>query len=163
MVCKRYERLIIDLIAGELSLSEQEKVKKHLKECPECARLFEEYRDILEKVKDIEIPVPDAYVWERKLVEIKEGHRKRISILKPAAAFAVLVLVITLFFVRMSNNGSDKTVVRKINKNGYGIVLTKLPCSEETIIEMTDYMDDESASKILDIVLETPTLPIYEY
>jgi len=160
MVCKRYERLLVDYLAGELSQSEQEAVRDHLKECSKCTDLLEEYRDILEKSRQIDVSIPEWQVWEKKLAEIKAVQPYRIHLLKPAVVMISLLLLISLFFVRVPNNGKGK--VAKVSKNGYGIVLTKLPYPEKTILENIEYIDEESASKILDVVLDTPVFTIDE-
>jgi len=160
MVCKRYERLLVDYLAGELSQAEQEAVKGHLKECSKCAGLFEEYRNLLEKSRQIDISVPEWQVWEKKLSEIKAVHPYRIRLLKPAVAMVSLLLLISVFFVRMTDN--EKGKVARTGKNGYGIVLTKLPYPEKTILENIEYIDEESASKLLDVVLDTPVFTIDE-
>lgn len=164
MLCKRYERLMVDYLAGELTQAEKEMVMEHLKGCHKCAELFEEYREVIEKSRSIEIPVPEGYVWEKKLAEIRAGQPLRhVHILKPIGVFAALLLIISLFFAKVPNNGKGNVVVRNTNKNGYGIVLPKLPCSEGTLLKRIDYIDEESASEIMDIVLNTPVFPLYEY
>lgn len=163
MACRRYERLMVDYLAGELSQAEIEMLMTHLKVCPDCAISFKGYKEVISKSKSINISVPESYVWEKKLVEIKAEKRHRIHLLKPIGVIATLVLVMSLFFGRVINNGKDKLVVNRINKNGYGIVLTKLPYSENTILERIEHIDEESASEILKIVLDAPTFPLYEY
>ncbi|MCM8777087.1 MAG: zf-HC2 domain-containing protein [Candidatus Omnitrophica bacterium] len=165
MVCRRkYERLMVDLLAGELTEVETEMLMAHIKGCPKCAGLFKEYKGVIEKSKSIEVSVPESDVWEKKLLEIKipRPHRAGIKILKPAAVLVSLLLLVSLFFVKMPDNRKDK-VVLKTSKNGYGMVLTKLPYTEECLLERIDYIDEESASEILEIVLDTPTFSIYEY
>ncbi|HOL21853.1 MAG TPA: zf-HC2 domain-containing protein [bacterium] len=162
MVCKRYERLMVDYLAGELSQVDRERVRAHLRECASCANLFEEYREVIEKSKRIEVSIPEPDVWERKLSEIKafRPHRIVIRIIKPAAVL-VSLLIVSLFFARMTDNGKNRVAVRT-GKNGYGIVLTRLPYSEKSILEKIDYIDEESASEILSVVLDTPTITLYE-
>lgn len=163
MVCRKYERLMVDYLAGELTQAETNMLMAHLKICPDCARSFEEYREVIEKSKSIDIPVPELDVWEKKLSEIKAGYPfpHRIHLLKPVSIFAALLLIVSLFFARVTSNGKgNKVIVR--NKNGYGIVLTSLPYPEKTILEKIEYIDEESASEILKIVFDAPILPLYE-
>ncbi|MCM8830392.1 MAG: zf-HC2 domain-containing protein [Candidatus Omnitrophica bacterium] len=164
MECKRYERLIVDYLAGELSQADSERVKAHLRECTLCTKIFEEYKELIEKSKKIEVSIPETDVWEKKLTEIKmfRPHRSGIKILKPAAVLVSLLLLISLFFVKIPDNGRGK-VVLKTSKNGYDVVLTKLPYSEECLLEKIDYIDEETASEILSVILDTPNFPIYEY
>lgn len=153
---------MVDCLAGELSQKEKDNLMAHIKECYNCARLFEDYRDIIERSKSIDITVPGLDVWEKKLTEIKAYRPRHIQIFKPAFALVSLLILVSLFFVRITNNGKEKGVFNS-GKNGYGIVLTKLPYPEQIIFERIDYIDEESASEILHIVLDTPTLPLYEY
>ncbi|MCX8081798.1 MAG: zf-HC2 domain-containing protein [bacterium] len=162
MVCKRYERLMVDYLAGELSQIDRENLMIHLKECLDCSKLFEEYREIIVKSRSIEISVPQMDVWEKKLSDIKVSIPHRISIIKPVFALVSLLLIVSLFLIKRTDNEKEKIVFRS-GKNGYGIVLTSLPYSEQSILEKIDYIDEESASEILGAVLETPTITPYEY
>lgn len=162
MLCKEYEHLMVDYLAGELSHTEKTMLMAHISKCPECAELFTEYRRVITESKRIDIPFPDVGAWEKMLPAIKETRSHRIRILKPVVALGVMFVIVSLFFVRLTDNGKNGVAINIAGNNGYGAVLSVLPYPETSFLDRIEDIDDESASDILELVFNVPISPLYE-
>jgi predicted anti-sigma-YlaC factor YlaD len=163
MDCREFEKIIIEYVTGELKGTEVEKLEEHLKTCKECRKTLEEYRNLLEKTKELQSPVYDEKFWEAKLKEVKNYKlqtQRRFS-LKPAVLSACAFLVIATLFTLFIHNRGGEAKYPVVSRNGYTLVLSELPYTEETLMNMIDYIDDDSASKLLNILFENNSLSPY--
>jgi predicted anti-sigma-YlaC factor YlaD len=104
MKCKEIEHYISRHLDGALTSEEKEKLKTHLKSCPDCQAKREEYQSIFEALRKEEFPEPKPYFWERLQPKLKERakfrpltHWKRWSIRAiPVSLVVVLLLAAAL-------------------------------------------------------------------
>lgn len=114
MFCFRIKRKLYDILEGNLSQARAEKIKAHLKKCPNCAQEYRQMRQVLGLVSQRKSPEPSAQFWasfdqelEEKLaqkkvlpqeIKLRPVYLPRPS-LKPAFALAtVFTLLIALSF-----------------------------------------------------------------
>lgn len=74
MNCHKVENLLLKSVDRLLDKKQTEILEKHIRTCPECIRMREEYETILGTLKLSEYPDPKPYFWERlqtKLTGIK--------------------------------------------------------------------------------------------
>jgi len=80
MNCRRVEQVLSDHLEGLLSPRESGAVAAHLRECPACHRLREEYRSLFARMRDLaeQLPVPGPEIErrsiERWLVDQEPAH-----------------------------------------------------------------------------------------
>jgi len=156
MGCTESEKRIIDYLAGELSAAEMERMEAHIKICGECAKALEEYRSVLSAAKEIETPVPGEDFWTAELQEVKNYRPARRFVLKPVILIASLILAVSFFASRISNDGRVKT---EGLKNNYALVLQRLPYSEDILLDTIDYVDNDSAGEVLNVLFENGNVP----
>ncbi|MBN1445998.1 MAG: zf-HC2 domain-containing protein [Candidatus Omnitrophica bacterium] len=156
MKCKEHEERIVDYLAGELSAAERERMEAHIKICGECTKALEEYRNVLSAAKEIEIPVPSEDYWTAGLEEVKNYRPSGRFILKPVILIAGLVLAVSFFASRISNDGREKTAGVK---NNYTLVLHRLPYTEDALLDNIEYVDDASAGEVLNVLFENGNVP----
>ena len=86
------------LLIKDASLKERISIYFLAKKNPEVKRLLTEYRETAGNVKKVPLEeCPDSVI---KSLEIKTGKEKKSFVIKPAYAFAIIVLVVSaLVFV----------------------------------------------------------------
>lgn len=72
MDCKKIEKLILRAVDGRIKDSERKELDAHLKDCALCSATQEEYRIILDTLKQKDFPEPKPYFWERLQPNLKE-------------------------------------------------------------------------------------------
>ncbi|EQB64284.1 MAG: hypothetical protein RBG1_1C00001G1863 [candidate division Zixibacteria bacterium RBG-1] len=101
--CKKYQELLPDYVAEELSLDTREKLDQHLVTCPGCQAELQELKSTLaileqdKKYSELKIAEPDFLVGVRSKIE-KRTRPSRIAVFRPKwmAAGLAMVLVILL-------------------------------------------------------------------
>lgn len=100
--CCEARELMFDYLDGELPARKMERISRHLDECAECRREFEERRKLLDTIKHIELDAPsELYPNVMRLVDLTPqdkkspflSRRKFIPIGTIAAACAVFAFV----------------------------------------------------------------------
>lgn len=154
---RKYEKLMVDYLMNELSASEVEKLKEHIKNCKNCRENFAEYKSVLTRVKELESPVYNQEFWTAKLSEVKnyQPQRHKRSFLEFAiASVSVAVVFVVLFVFARGFKPEENRMVKTSPRDKYTIILSGLPYPEDTLLEMVDYIDDDSAEKLLSIIFE---------
>ena len=103
---------IIAVAYKDASLKDRISIYFVAKKNPEVKRLLIDYRETAGNVKKVPLEeCPDSVI---KSLEIKTGKEKRSFVIKPAYAFAIIVLVIsTLVFVLLNHNKDEEPVYTK--------------------------------------------------
>ena len=103
---------IIATAYKDASLAERIKVYFLTRKNPEIKKLFNEYREIADKVKKVPLEeCPDSVI---KSIELKTGNENISFKLRPAYIFAATVLVVsTLVAVLLYQNKEKETVYSK--------------------------------------------------
>ena len=127
MKCKKAERLIFRSFDGLLKKEEKNKLKEHLKSCLLCRTKREEYKSILDTLKENHIPEPKPYFWERLRPKLKEKKRyEPLSLWKqwgiraiPISLLVVVLLAATivLFLPHKNEELSQSEVLLLRNLN----------------------------------------------
>lgn len=160
MSCRKFERLIVDYVTNELKGPEAAKLEKHLKTCTECRETLAEYKNVLVKTRELQAPVYGEEFWTAKLKEIKgyQPQRQRKFFLKPAVLSASALLVFVILFTVFIHNGGKEARQPVVKRTGYALVLNELPYPEDTLMDMIEYIDDESAEQLLNILFKNNSL-----
>lgn len=72
MDCKKFEKLILRSFDGRIKDSEKKELDAHVQDCTLCSTAQEEYRIILDTLKEKDFPEPKPYFWERLQPKLKE-------------------------------------------------------------------------------------------
>jgi len=103
MNCEECKNLITVSVYGKLTSSERSQLKDHLRECPECNRIYEKSENLSSLFEDgEEIPLPDKEkswgIISAKAVQKKVGQTIFFPYKKLAFAVSALVIVFLLGF-----------------------------------------------------------------
>jgi predicted anti-sigma-YlaC factor YlaD len=106
MNCKNVKKSLVPFLENELPEDQRSQMEKHLKICPECSSLLEEFSPLWGTLKHRERIEPSPYFWTRlkqKITEHEEGRKPVLEWLeglvrwaRPAIAVGVLVICIFL-------------------------------------------------------------------
>jgi len=151
MNCERYRRYIIDLLSGEIKEREKEELLRHMESCGGCRRNYEETGRVMEASRGLASPVFDEDFWQKRLSELGTYGKPQRFALKPAIAAACLLAIFTFIFFRTPSTEHESV---SVERRGGSMVLNSMPISEERLLEMTDYLDEKSASYVLDLIFE---------
>ncbi|MCX7917437.1 MAG: hypothetical protein N2589_04850 [bacterium] len=149
MKCKKIEKRILDFI--EQKINKKGEIEKHIEKCEKCRNLYNNFLFILKNSKKIQFPLPDENFWRSKLnifLERKSYHVKIKSLC--VSVTAILVIFLATFFTKIYNINSKKY----ISGGKIEILNHELPLHEEDIIQFIDYIDEEEAEKILDVIFK---------
>lgn len=106
MRCASVKKMLIEYIDEDLSQKQNTSIKKHLKECPDCEKLLEDFKKIANSAGKLEKHSPPKETWSKIEARINAGQnesftpdleqRKWFSLpgFRYAAAAAGIVLVI---------------------------------------------------------------------
>jgi len=106
MRCASIKKMLIEYIDGDLSQKQNTSIKKHLKECPECEKLLEDFKKIANSAGKLEKHSPPKETWGKIEARLNSGQnesftpdldqRKWFSLpgFRYAAASAGIVLII---------------------------------------------------------------------
>lgn len=107
MRCQDYQKWISDLLDGNLSQKNQQKLGEHLNICLACRQYYEDLKRIEDRVRQLPgAELPDPAVFEDKLRELinrkalelkKERKKGLIPRLVPAWAMGLLVVAVFLY------------------------------------------------------------------
>jgi len=108
MKCKKLEKLMMRSFDGRLTTKEKDVLESHLKSCSLCQSKKEDYKKILDFLKEQDFPKPKPYFWERlksrlhgqypyePIVLWKQWTIKAIPV---SFLIAVLIAVTTIFLL----------------------------------------------------------------
>jgi hypothetical protein len=158
--CKKVQKLLVSAIWNELNGHERAKFMEHIKECPECERIYEEMSKTLKNLETRKRPEPSqAYMgksWEQLKQEMTEKKsRGRFSIpsfinnfsSKPAFSPGIAGSLLLLFlgiFIGWAIFSGKQNVNPALGKNGIGT-----PVSYE---ERTDRLLERSKTMMVAFV-----------
>jgi hypothetical protein len=127
MNCEECKNLITVSVFGKLTPQEKRQLEEHLRECPECTRIYEKSENLSSLFEDKEeIPLPDKEKsWEiisSKSVQRKSGRTIFFPYKKLAFAASALIIVFLLGFLigkRMFFPGPGQTPPESLALQGY--------------------------------------------
>ena len=104
MNCEECKNLITVSVFGKLTSQEKRQLEDHLRECPECTRIYKRSENLSSLFEDKEeIPLPDKErSWEiisTKVIQRKSGQTIFFPYKKWAFAASALVIVFILGFL----------------------------------------------------------------
>ncbi len=105
MNCKEVKRSLAPFLDSELPEERRAEMENHLKICPDCSRLLEEFSLLWEDVKQREKVQPSPHFWIRlkqRVMDFEKGRRPAWEWLGSLVgwarpAFAVAALLICVF------------------------------------------------------------------
>jgi hypothetical protein len=99
MNCEKAKNLITIGIYGKLTASQKQELESHLKECPECARLYEKSAPLMNyRIEDKDIPSPDMdKSW--KIISEQHQKSKRSSRIIPAPKWVLVASSFLIVFI----------------------------------------------------------------
>ena len=135
MKCSKAKKLISDYMDGELDAKSAFSLEEHMKACPECRKLFEDFERIADKAKTLAKREPSGEVWFRIIERLKEESQEKVRparsqrdrfLLFPArmryAVSAALLLLLVAGAVFISYRVLDQGVFsREINGQQYAL------------------------------------------
>ena len=104
MNCKKIKKNLVSFLENELPEEQRVEMENHLRICPDCSRLLEEFSQLWEPLEHRERIQPPPYLWTRlkqRIIEYEEGREPVLGWLegmihwaRPAVAVAVLLICI---------------------------------------------------------------------
>jgi len=154
MNCKKVKNLMLDYLDNSLKNEEKREFEKHINSCEDCRREFNEISFVVEKAKEIKVPVFDENYWEKQKEKIVRGAIKyrRKFYLKPVIVFASLIIIAFAFYIKFHSGEKIETKLAKTS--GYTVFYSTLPFSEEELLQMVDYISEKDAESLLNIILQ---------
>lgn len=101
MKCEFVKDQFIDYYYRELSPDTGNEISRHLEQCASCKAYFQERIGILDSLK---LKAPEmsqrfwSGLWRKVLGRIDRTEKKRVFVLRPAPAFATLLLLTIMIF-----------------------------------------------------------------
>jgi predicted anti-sigma-YlaC factor YlaD len=102
MNCKNIKKNLVLFLENQLPEEHQVQMKKHLKNCPDCSCLLEEFSELWGALEGREKIQPSPYFWTRlkqRIIEFEEGRKPvwgwlegLVGWARPAVAVAVLLV-----------------------------------------------------------------------
>ena len=106
MNCKNVRKSLVPVLENELPEERRAEMENHLKICPDCSRLLEEFSELWQVAEHSEKIQPSPHFWARlkqRIVEYEEGKKPVWGWLeglagwaRPAVAVAALVICVFL-------------------------------------------------------------------
>jgi anti-sigma factor RsiW len=106
MNCKDVKNNLVFFLEKELPEKKRIEMEIHLKSCPDCSSLLEEFSQLWEGVQQPERIQPSPYFWTRlkqRIIQYEEGKRpvfgwigELIRLTRPAVAVAAMLICIFL-------------------------------------------------------------------
>jgi hypothetical protein len=114
MTCERAQPLISALIDGEVTAAERERVLAHLRTCPHCATLYDDYRRLRRSMRDLPPVSPPPQLaeatWRRIAADGRApGHwRGRVRALAGGALAIAAALLVAVPLGGIGSDGADR-------------------------------------------------------
>ena len=106
MNCKNVKKNLVSFLEKELLEDQRIEMEKHLKTCPDCSHLLEEFSQLWGALEWREKIQPSPYFWTRlkqRIIEYEEGRKPTfgwfeglVGWTRPAVAVAVLLICVFL-------------------------------------------------------------------
>ena len=106
MNCKNVKKNLVLFLENELPEERRVEMQNHLKTCPDCSRLLEEFSQLWGTLEHRERIQPSPYFWTRlkqRIVEYEEGRKPVLGWFeglvrwaRPAVGVAVLLICVFL-------------------------------------------------------------------
>lgn len=104
--CKKVKKSLLSFLENELPEEQQTQIEKHLKTCPGCSGLLEEFSQLWGTLEQGDRIQPSPYFWTRlkqRVTEYEEGKKPvwgwfggLVGWARPAVAVAALLICIFL-------------------------------------------------------------------
>jgi hypothetical protein len=166
MNCEECKNLITVSVYGKLTSQEKRQLEEHLRECPECTRIYEKSENLSSLLEDKEeIPLPDKEKsWEiisSRAIPRKSNRTIFFPYKKWAFAASALVIVFLLGFIigkQMFFPGPGETSPESIAFQGYESPIQRYTEGLEPIlinfVNRTDAHKQEEMSDIEKLVVK---------
>lgn len=140
MKCEFVRDQFIDYYYRELSPDAANEISRHLEQCASCKEYFQERIGILDSLRLKGLEMPERFwsgLWRNILGRIDRTEKKRVFILRPAPAFAILFLLTVMIFGGIRYFDSRRT--ENLIAENFGL-LQQLELYEN--LELFEHMDE---------------------
>jgi len=79
MRCTSVKKMLIEYIDEDLSQEQNTSIKKHLKECPDCKKLLEDFKKIANSAGKLEKHSPPKETWSKIEARINAGQNESFT------------------------------------------------------------------------------------
>ncbi len=141
MKCAKAKKYISEYIDGELSMDRASSLEEHLKACPGCQSLLEDFRQIKERAGRLLKSEPSGQAWFRIQARMKEtaqaplsGHRASFLLFPARLRYAVsatLLLFVVIGGIVIGLRIWDRRGIVYEGMNGQEYALAKIQEAEE--------------------------------
>lgn len=73
--CERVNAFLLDYVEGRLEPTTVDRFEQHIRECPNCGRYLDQYRETISMVKEIPQPEVPSELAERTRAFLEESLR----------------------------------------------------------------------------------------
>ena len=150
MNCKKVEKLILRAFDGRLHEDEKKELEAHLKQCPQCSTLQEEYLLILDTLRKEDFPEPKPYFWERLQPKLKEGKKyEPWMVWKQWGMRAIPVSLLIIIFLSatlliFSPPREEVELSQAFSQSGLLLLQNQSPLQETTALFETGGTEDKN-------------------
>jgi len=150
MNCKKVEKLILRAFDGRLLEDEKKELEAHLKRCPQCSMLQEEYQLILDTLRKEDFPEPKPYFWERLQPKLKEGKKyEPWMVWKQWGMRAIPVSLLVIIFLSaallfLSPPREEVELSQVLSPSGLLLLQNQSPLQEATTLLETGGTEDKN-------------------
>jgi predicted anti-sigma-YlaC factor YlaD len=131
MNCKNVKKNLVSFLENELVEEKRVELENHLKICPDCSSLLEEFSPLWGTLKHRERIQPPPYFWTRlrqRIIEYEEGKKPvlgwmegLVHWMRPAVAVGVLVICIFLGYSLGNLPQSNGQTVSQIDERAIAL------------------------------------------
>jgi len=79
MRCSKAQKLISEYVDHSLDPKKNQLLERHLKACPNCRELLEDFERIVGEAKELKTPSPSAEVWQKIKAGLSEIKQEALS------------------------------------------------------------------------------------
>ncbi len=150
MNCKKVEKFILRAFDGRLPEDEKKELEQHLKRCPRCWKLQEEYQLILDTLRKEDFPEPKPYFWERLQPKLKEGKKyEPWMVWKQWGMRAIPVSLLIIIFLSaallfFSPPREEVEISQSFSQSGLLLLQNQSPFQETTTLLETGRTEDKN-------------------
>ena len=150
MNCKKVEKFILRAFDGRLHENEKKELEAHLKQCPRCRTLQEEYRLILGTLRKEDFPEPKPYFWERLQPKLKEEKRYEPWMvwkqwgMRTIPVSLLVIIFLSAAIIFFSPPREEVELSQVLSQSGFLLLQNQSPLQETTALFETGGTEDKN-------------------
>jgi predicted anti-sigma-YlaC factor YlaD len=162
MNCKSVKENLVFFLENELPEERRIQMENHLKNCPDCSRLLEEFSPLWQGVQQRERIQPSPYFWtplKQKITEYEQGRKPvfgliggLIRLTRPAVAVAATLICIFLGY--SLGNFPQQVNGQTVSRVEEGSVAVQELFDSDYLDPLTDFPSGSIEATYLEIISE---------